>query len=66
MTCSLDLTVQMHNLHKLEFYNSFTFAVNKDLVINAFFEDKEMKYFYTIDKNAVLCIWKFTTDYLSE
>ncbi len=25
-----------------------------------------MKFFYTIDKNAVLCIWKFTTDYLSE
>jgi hypothetical protein len=25
-----------------------------------------MRYFYSIDKNSVLCIWKWVEDYLTE
>ncbi|EAR81867.2 periodic tryptophan protein (macronuclear) [Tetrahymena thermophila SB210] len=65
ITSSKDLTVQMHNLHKLEDFQTITFTVNKHPVIKTFFS-RDMKYFYTVDKSGLMCVWKWSTDYLSD
>lgn len=55
----------MHNLFKIKDYNAITFSANKEAVKQSFFSH-DMKYFYTLDKNSVLCVWKWVNDYVSE
>ncbi|KRX01618.1 WD40-repeat-containing domain [Pseudocohnilembus persalinus] len=65
ITAGKDLTVQLHNVFKLQDYNVITFSANKEVVKKCFFSS-DMKFMYTIDKNSVLCIWKWVTDYVSD
>lgn len=55
----------MHNLHKLPEYNTTTFSVNKLPVIKSFFSSNS-KYLYTVDKGGLMCVWKWSEDYLSD
>jgi periodic tryptophan protein 2 len=62
---SKDLTVIMHSLYEIPKFVPFTFVSNKAPLCNAFFNEK-MTYFYTIDNQGAICVWKWVEDYLSE
>jgi len=55
----------MHNLHKLAEFSTITFSVNKHPVIKSFFSANS-KQLYTVDKNGLICVWKWSEDYLSD
>jgi hypothetical protein len=55
----------MNNVFRLNEYQNFVFSTHKVVVRHCFFSE-DMRYFYSIDKNSVLCIWKWVEDYLTE
>lgn len=64
LTGSKDSTVRLMNLYKLPNYIPFMFTGHKRKIINAFFSEDNSRIF-SISKDGVLFVWKYTSD-LSE
>ena len=64
-TWSNDLTVQIHNVFRLDNFQPFIFSTHKHAVRYSFFAD-DMKYFDSIDRNSVLCVWKWVDDFVTD
>ena len=65
LTMGKDLNIKLVNLHKIDGYVPITLSAHRNTILHAFFSDS-MKTIFSISKDGMLLIWKWTEELVSE